>query len=206
MPQSHRPDFDAQFTNRSFISIAERTAAVWLYINQEDLLKPKTLPIFINARGRQLPDVFDTSGFENAAKCKAPFEQEWSLVRNYAMKYTWRFLVDCCMHILQDIPRTSLTSSDVAIQPKPPRLASKDAVYDSLCVIKFEAPNRVPERLDFERFRTLVSGDATKAEDYIRALGEDPSFFAETARDTRITDLRFFSTLLGNTTMYSALL
>lgn len=31
---------------------------MWPYINQEDLGKPKTLALFLNARGRNLPGVF----------------------------------------------------------------------------------------------------------------------------------------------------
>ncbi|KAI1447037.1 hypothetical protein F5Y02DRAFT_50465 [Annulohypoxylon stygium] len=61
MPISHRPDV------ASFIKYGgkmgctpgqERGAFMWPYINQEDLIKPKSLPLLLNARGRNHPTNF----------------------------------------------------------------------------------------------------------------------------------------------------
>jgi len=61
MPVSHRPDFEA-FTRESREQRAAGTrfkdAFMWPYINQEDLCKPRTLLLLLNARGRNFPDAF----------------------------------------------------------------------------------------------------------------------------------------------------
>lgn len=61
MPAMHRPDFEA-FRKESE---ADRDRAtkyrdyyLWPYINQEDLLNTKTLPLLLNARGRHPPSHF----------------------------------------------------------------------------------------------------------------------------------------------------
>ncbi|KAE8389414.1 hypothetical protein BDV23DRAFT_157235 [Aspergillus alliaceus] len=57
MPLSHRPDWEA-FDKGSPGDPQYRGAFMWPYINQEDLLKPKILLIFLNARGRHPPHAF----------------------------------------------------------------------------------------------------------------------------------------------------
>ncbi|KAH9986731.1 hypothetical protein F4779DRAFT_304859 [Xylariaceae sp. FL0662B] len=61
MPTTHRPDF-ASFRKHggkmNRISNQERSAFMWPYINQEDLAKPKSLPLLLNARGRNHPTNF----------------------------------------------------------------------------------------------------------------------------------------------------
>jgi hypothetical protein len=61
MPVSHRPDFEA-FTKESHEQRVAGTrfkdAFMWPYINQEDLCKPRTLLLLLNARGRNFPDAF----------------------------------------------------------------------------------------------------------------------------------------------------
>ncbi|KAI5919459.1 hypothetical protein F4810DRAFT_505420 [Camillea tinctor] len=61
MPATHRPDF-ASFQkhgeNMGRMQTQERGAFMWPYINQEDLAKPKSLPLLINARGRNHPSDF----------------------------------------------------------------------------------------------------------------------------------------------------
>ncbi|KAE8348864.1 hypothetical protein BDV28DRAFT_142538 [Aspergillus coremiiformis] len=57
MSVSHRPDWEA-FTKGSPGDPLYRDAFTWPYINQEDLLKPKILLIFLNARGRHPPHAF----------------------------------------------------------------------------------------------------------------------------------------------------
>jgi len=61
MSLHHRPDFtsfmretpEERKTGSRFLE-----AYTWPYINQEDLSKPQTLPLFLNARGHNLPSVF----------------------------------------------------------------------------------------------------------------------------------------------------
>ncbi|RWA07322.1 hypothetical protein EKO27_g7783 [Xylaria grammica] len=70
MPASHRPDFEAfRRTNRAQgLSVSGhlfKSHYTWPHINQEDLLKPKTLPLLLNARGRNPPVSFAAADFES---------------------------------------------------------------------------------------------------------------------------------------------
>ncbi|EKG20875.1 hypothetical protein MPH_01739 [Macrophomina phaseolina MS6] len=61
MPATHRPDFEAFTREADQIPTAGskfKDAYMWPYINQEDLLKPRTLLLFLNARARNPPDAF----------------------------------------------------------------------------------------------------------------------------------------------------
>lgn len=61
MPDTHRPEFAAFRKHSDQLHQAAaryRGSFVWPYINQEDLGKPKTLPLLLNARGRNHPSVF----------------------------------------------------------------------------------------------------------------------------------------------------
>jgi hypothetical protein len=67
MSSTHRPDFEALlFTKpQNTPELAVRLDALtWPYINLEDLSRPKALLIFLNARGRHLPDHFAHSDLE----------------------------------------------------------------------------------------------------------------------------------------------
>lgn len=61
MATIHRPDFDA-FRKESELQRERgtkyRESFMWPYINQEDLLNPKTLPLLLNSRGRHPPSHF----------------------------------------------------------------------------------------------------------------------------------------------------
>lgn len=62
MPATHRPDF-AVFRKYSkqlqeAVAAQYRGCFIWPYINQEDLARPKTLPLLLNARARNHPSVF----------------------------------------------------------------------------------------------------------------------------------------------------
>ncbi|EPE03056.1 hypothetical protein F503_08670 [Ophiostoma piceae UAMH 11346] len=61
MPTTHRPDFAAFRKNApgtSGLTPQLRGSYVWPYINQEDLLRSKTLLLLLKARGRNHPSVF----------------------------------------------------------------------------------------------------------------------------------------------------
>ncbi|KAJ5992435.1 hypothetical protein N7451_008159 [Penicillium sp. IBT 35674x] len=61
MPETHHPDFDA-FRKESRpgrgIDSKYRQCFMWPYMNQEDLLDTKTLPLLLNSRGRHPPPNF----------------------------------------------------------------------------------------------------------------------------------------------------
>lgn len=67
MPANHRPDFDAfrketeADRNRG---TKYRGCFMWPYINQEDLMKTKALPLLLNARGRNYPSHFADADIE----------------------------------------------------------------------------------------------------------------------------------------------
>ncbi|KAK3989624.1 hypothetical protein QBC44DRAFT_327308 [Cladorrhinum sp. PSN332] len=63
MPVTHRPDFEAfrketPEQRSSPGGTKFRQDYLWPYINQDDMCKPRTLPLLLNARGRNLPSDF----------------------------------------------------------------------------------------------------------------------------------------------------
>ncbi|KAJ5614194.1 hypothetical protein N7528_007848 [Penicillium herquei] len=61
MPLTHRPDFDAFQRKADFVrdrGTKYRDCFMWPYINQEDLLTTRALPLLLNARGRHPPSHF----------------------------------------------------------------------------------------------------------------------------------------------------
>ncbi|KAK5125371.1 hypothetical protein LTR85_000480 [Meristemomyces frigidus] len=62
MSANHRPDFDAarraSSGNRSVQKTTHKDAFMWPDMNQEDLLRPRTLLILLNAKGRNSPCAF----------------------------------------------------------------------------------------------------------------------------------------------------
>lgn len=67
MSASHRPDFLAlqrESTEQRRKGTRFRDAYWWPYINLEDLVKPKSLLLFLNARGRHLPEAFAHADFD----------------------------------------------------------------------------------------------------------------------------------------------
>ncbi|KAI9241347.1 MAG: hypothetical protein BYD32DRAFT_406180 [Podila humilis] len=61
MPKMHRPDMEAYFGEKSSMPSTNPDVYLWPDINQEDLLKPKMMLIFLNARARHYPSVFAAS-------------------------------------------------------------------------------------------------------------------------------------------------
>ncbi|KAK7750173.1 hypothetical protein SLS62_007924 [Diatrype stigma] len=68
MATPHRPDFDAfRRTNRKHQPVSGerfRDQYMWPHINQDDLLKPKSLLLLVNARGRNPPPDFAGADYE----------------------------------------------------------------------------------------------------------------------------------------------
>lgn len=65
MPTIHRPDFDAFKNKRTPTSgSSRRPDYLWPHINQEDLLKPRSLPLLLNSRGHHPPAAFATADRE----------------------------------------------------------------------------------------------------------------------------------------------
>ncbi|KAF2663106.1 hypothetical protein BT63DRAFT_129988 [Microthyrium microscopicum] len=59
MPKVHRPDFDAwKMISYSNYQAEHADAWQWPYINLEDLLNPRILPLLLSSRGHNHPEVF----------------------------------------------------------------------------------------------------------------------------------------------------
>ena len=77
MSTTHRPDFDAfkrETEQQRQAGTKFREAYMWPFINLEDLSKPKTMPLFLDSRGRNSPDAFamaDENGFHLGHVSKA---------------------------------------------------------------------------------------------------------------------------------------
>jgi hypothetical protein len=93
----------------------------------------------------------------------------------------WKFLVNCCKQLLQDLPPDSLISGEV--KPEPGSLTAQDPSFSSLEITKLEEPYRRPTQLDFFRMKGLASAERNSREDHLWSLREDPSYFAEVMRD-----------------------
>ncbi|KAF9100522.1 hypothetical protein BGX27_000354 [Mortierella sp. AM989] len=102
MSASHRPDMEAFFREKARGTTAFREAYLWPHINQEDLLKPKLLLIFLNARARNFPSAFSAADRESfrfattSGKVTAAFLNEYTMMftgRNtpetYGQLYSW---------------------------------------------------------------------------------------------------------------------
>ena len=69
MSKMHRPDFEAlrkETQEARTRGSRYRDAYLWPYINLEDLVQGKTLLLFLNSRGRNLPECFAFADFEAA--------------------------------------------------------------------------------------------------------------------------------------------
>ena len=91
----------------------------------------------------------------------------------------YHFLVECCLAILHDIPRESLSQGDIPIQPEPPALSTSEAGLNSLATVATEAPYCLPARLDLVRILGIIAAKRSAAEDHIWSLREDPGYFAD---------------------------
>lgn len=96
------------------------------------------------------------------------------------------FLFKCCYRILHDIEPNNLLSDTYPIQPEPtlPSNTQTEELQTSLLEITFEAPYRVPTRLNFANLEKLFAARAAAAEDYVWTMREDPNYFAEQVSDT----------------------
>ncbi|KAG9319932.1 hypothetical protein KVV02_005532 [Mortierella alpina] len=101
MSASHRPDLEALFKEGNAKTKA-RDAYMWPNINQEDLLKPKLLLIFLNSRARNFPSAFAGADHESfrfattSSKVPAAFLNEYTMLftgrdtpETYGELYSW---------------------------------------------------------------------------------------------------------------------
>ncbi|KAF9308773.1 hypothetical protein BG003_010626 [Podila horticola] len=223
MPKMHRPDMEAYFGEKSSIPSTNPAVYLWPDINQEDLLKPKIMLIFLNSRARHYPSVFaaaDGRSFrfaKTSGKAMPGFINEHTMMftghntpETYGRLYSWdehedafdwmntcrgfnggdglqilavqervyRFLVGCCLHILQ-VTRESVMADNSPIEPELPALSISDGPTHSLADISTVTPYSVPAKLDLGRLRELIAAKRSAAEDHVWSLREDPGYFAD---------------------------
>ncbi|KAF9578058.1 hypothetical protein BGW38_006363, partial [Lunasporangiospora selenospora] len=221
MPKMHRPEMDALFKEGS-APTTNPGVYLWPNINQEDLLKPKIMLIFLNARARQYPSVFAAADHESfrisktSGKVMPSYLNEYTMmftghntVETYGRLYSWdehedafdwmhtqrgtlggiglqilqvqervyKFLVECCLHILQ-VTRENAKADDSPIEPQPPTLSISDGPTHTLSDVSAAIPYSVPAKLDLTRLRDLVAARRSAAEDHMWSLREDPGYFA----------------------------
>ena len=97
----------------------------------------------------------------------------------------YKFLVDCCKTILQDMTGTVQMGTDALPQPEPPSLLSNDLGLISLAESAAEAPYRVPAELNLQRLESIIQAKLLAAEDHVWALREDPGYFASVLQETK---------------------
>ncbi|PWY69622.1 hypothetical protein BO94DRAFT_628459 [Aspergillus sclerotioniger CBS 115572] len=207
MPAIHRPDFDAfrkESESQREKSTKYRECFMWPYINQEDLLNTKALPLLLNARERHPPSNFAAADIDAMHLCLVTkaivpiFLNEHVLMLNGMTENTHErlqldaqgrlltFLVQCSREILRDIPEPSLSSDTFPILPEPQlKPESEISGFESLSVMAAEAPYRVPAQLDLGRIASLLTARASAAEDHLWALREDPGYFANTLLEAK---------------------
>ncbi|KAG0043303.1 hypothetical protein BGZ83_011550 [Gryganskiella cystojenkinii] len=99
---THRPDLHLYLQEQSPGPTRNKDPYLWPHLNQEDLLKPKLLLIFINARARHYPSAFaaaDHDSFrfaETSGKVRAAFLNDYTTMFNgrntketYGQIYSW---------------------------------------------------------------------------------------------------------------------
>ncbi|KAJ5736304.1 uncharacterized protein N7483_001429 [Penicillium malachiteum] len=109
------------------------------------------------------------------------------------------FLVECCEQILHDIPKSGLTGSTFPVLPEPPlKPGSKITGFESLSVMTADAPYRIPLDLNLDLIESLLAARASAAEDHLRALREDPGYFAASLLDTEDRRPEIMKDTVGN--------
>ncbi|KAI0137708.1 hypothetical protein F4776DRAFT_671042 [Hypoxylon sp. NC0597] len=202
MATKHRPDV-VHIRCRPFASV-ERSHFMWPYINLEDLEKTEPLLLLLNARGRNSPSTFAFTDLEHAmfgyrvgTLRGPPFLDRWN------MRFTGRdspnlspgeglwvlkiqdrlyqFLLKTCKEILHDLNLEDEELQTLPVQEEPPLPTSNrndDALTTSLMITRYEATYHLPSKLDVRRIQSLISAKCSEVEDRLRALREDPGFFA----------------------------
>ncbi|KAK3048401.1 hypothetical protein LTR09_010232 [Extremus antarcticus] len=93
MPATHRPDFAAfrkENVRQREAGTKFRGAYMWPYINLEGLSRPKTLPLLLDARSRNTPDVFAAADEDAAHLGYATQAIMPSFLNEYTMMFTGR--------------------------------------------------------------------------------------------------------------------
>ncbi|GJJ74586.1 hypothetical protein EMPS_06944 [Entomortierella parvispora] len=89
MPKKHLPDLEVYLDENSN-QPSNNPAYLWPSINQEDLLRPKILLIFLNARGRHYPSVFTAADELSFKLGRVGGKKMPGFLNEYTMLFTGR--------------------------------------------------------------------------------------------------------------------
>lgn len=90
----------------------------------------------------------------------------------------YKFLLECCLLLLQDMSKDTITGPGTPILPEPSLAHGRLTEYDFLTTMTAEAPYKAPAYMDLDRVESLLGSTITKAQDYFWNIREDPVFFA----------------------------
>ncbi|KAJ6281928.1 hypothetical protein J3E71DRAFT_362053 [Bipolaris maydis] len=198
MPQTHRPDYTEVNGSLNYHKLSNNlreclgtddkktppsASKIWPFINLEDLTKPKSLLIFLNTRGRNVPSMFTLteevfSPLAVMSMCSYELELD-----QYSLQII-AFLAVCSKLILHDMDHDMLYCS--AIQEEPPSSELElpsDLGFTTFADTLMVAPYRNRGSVEFLRLRAYFDALCTNAKDHILALREDPSYFADAFKD-----------------------
>ncbi|KAI0105998.1 hypothetical protein F4814DRAFT_81233 [Daldinia grandis] len=147
------------------------------------------IPPFLNGwnmrfMGRDSPDTYgELISWENDPDARqrlqrhrdvSPGEGLWILEIQDRL---YKFLLDTCKIILHDL---DLKDNQVQVESKPPASIAKykDDVATSLIFSQYKSIYHVPAKFDIRRLQSLIGAKLSQVQDTLRALREDPGFFA----------------------------
>ena len=87
MSPTHRPDFTSFTKDKPGRQPVSKDPYMWPHINLEDLLKPKLLPIFLNARGRNPPCTFSGTDADSVKFGKVTGKLKLAVLNKYTMMF-----------------------------------------------------------------------------------------------------------------------
>jgi hypothetical protein len=97
--------------------------------------------------------------------------------------FIMRMLQECCEAILRDLDKHVVIAGIISNNPEPPRLdEASDAIFTA--DIMYDAPYRLPGRLDLARLRSLIAARIDELEEHVWTLRKDPGYFADLMQRT----------------------
>ncbi|KAF2164008.1 hypothetical protein M409DRAFT_68229 [Zasmidium cellare ATCC 36951] len=93
LPKMHRPDFEAfrrQVDSQGKAGKIQRESFMWPFLNQEDLLKPRSLLLLLNSRGRNSPAEFAAADIEAIHLGIVSFAIKPAFLNEHVMLFTGR--------------------------------------------------------------------------------------------------------------------
>ncbi|KAF2823904.1 hypothetical protein CC86DRAFT_384433 [Ophiobolus disseminans] len=196
MPEAHRPDCLEMISNlKEALSPANKPmlpspACIWPYINLEDLTRPKSLLIFLNARGRAAPftfarteAVFISPLAEMSKRGPEPELTNYLLYLSAdpdPLKYRSTINVEKTLEECDE----DEDSWSYCMRPNLQVLYIQEGIMHFLVACCKHILHDVQEKyytsVDFPRLRAYIGSILTNAKDHLWALREDPSYLADT--------------------------